>query len=132
MRVDVAEDECVGATPAAIERENAKLREQVAERDAKLAHREAELAEFRELFDKLKRDNVLLSNELLRLKRSRYAAKADRFPDDLNGLFAHLLGEEVVEQPDSVALEAPDVELPEDPTPKKGVSSSLSGSREGW
>jgi transposase len=119
VRVVVAEDECVGATPAALERENAKLREQVAERDAKLANREAELAEFRELLDKLKRDNVLLSNELLRLKRSRFAAKADRFPDDLNGLFAHLLGEEVVEQPDSVALEAPDVELPEDPTPKK-------------
>ena len=102
----------MSATAVTLERENAELR-------AKLGERDAKLAEFAVLLEKLSRDNALLKGELLRLKRARYGLKSDRFPDDAHGLFAELLEEAPAVEASPEALEAPDVELPEDPLPKK-------------
>jgi len=107
-----ADDNCVAAATKSLEQENAELRATLAERDAKLE-------EITALLEKLARDNSLLRTELLRLKRARYGPKSDRFPDDEHGLFAELFPEEPSTEPSSEVLEAPDVELPEDPSPKK-------------
>jgi transposase len=78
----------------------------------------AELAELKELVERLGRDNALLKEKLFRLMRQRYGPKGDRFAEGQLELFTELFGEEEREEPDAGALEAPDVELPEDPAPK--------------
>ena len=78
----------------------------------------AELAELQALVDRLGRDNALLKEKLFRLMRQRYGPKGDRFAEGQLELFAELFGKEKHEEPDAQALEAPDVELPEDPAPK--------------
>ena len=66
-----------------LEAELAQLRDELAERDAKLE-------QMFDLLKRLQRDNALLKQELLRLQRARYAPKADRLPDGQLALFAPL------------------------------------------
>lgn len=108
-------------------RENEELKrelslrdDELAQRDDELARRNAEFAELKELAQKLARDNKLLKEKLYRLMRRRYGPKGERFSEGQLELFAELFGEhEGSDEPDRQALEAPDVELPEDSAPKK-------------
>jgi transposase len=78
----------------------------------------AELAEAKVLIEHLGRDKELPRLKLHQLMRQRYGPKGDRFSAGQLELFTELFGEKKREEPDAQALEAPDVELPEDPAPK--------------
>ena len=109
----------MSTTATDLARRNEELEAELAVRDAELATRDAKLRELLELVKQLQRDNALLKQELLRLQRARYAPKADRFAEGQLALFAEMFEEEPKEEPKPEALEAPDVELPEDPAPKQ-------------
>ncbi|MFQ5601614.1 MAG: transposase, partial [Candidatus Krumholzibacteriia bacterium] len=100
-------------------RQNEKLKRELSQREKELAQRAAKLAELEDLAKQLTRDNELLKEKLYRLMRQRYGPKGDRFAQGQLELFGELFGEQQQEEPDRQALEAPDVELPEEPPPKK-------------
>jgi len=116
VRANAADETSVSTTLA---RQNEELKRELARRGEELAHQSAKFAELEELAKRLARDNALLKDKLYRLMSRRYGPKADRFPEGQLELFEELFGEKEQEEPDRQALEAPDVELPDEPEPKK-------------